>query len=232
MSGLLLFIFILIHWQRNFFNITPSSLQISGFWDVRRPLSEPCILHALLKQKSSLWSCNFSYQILRGAKFSKQIIFLLFHFPITQTMFNPFLEPLLLSISRSDLCVWNWAKHGLILVPRKIMSRNLHQAIKFSLPIAPNTSLSSIISDQESHVSSSQCNGVLYDAFLVVPAVLFLVYLAVRAKKNLGKLRNRGSYIMISYYALLWIVSLLNLAWCILQVSLAPFEENSVCFIG
>ncbi|KAJ4887410.1 Transmembrane protein adipocyte-associated 1 protein [Raphanus sativus] len=37
------------------------------------------------------------------------------------------------------------------------------------------------------------------------------------AKKSLSKLSNRRSYIMIAYYGCLWLVSLLNLAWCCLQ---------------
>ncbi|KAK9926107.1 hypothetical protein M0R45_023356 [Rubus argutus] len=47
----------------------------------------------------------------------------------------------------------------------------------------------------------SDCHGVWYDAVLV----------------NLKKLSNGRSYIMISYYALVWVATLLNLAWCSLQ---------------
>lgn len=78
------------------------------------------------------------------------------------------------------------------------------------LPITAKTS----VGDE----STGQCHGVLHDAVLVVPTVLFVLYLAVHAKKNLTKLRNGRSYIMISYYALLWLASALNLAWCSLQV--------------
>lgn len=66
-------------------------------------------------------------------------------------------------------------------------------------------------------VISPECHGFWYDAVLVVPAVVFVVYLAFQAKKNVIKLSNGRSYIMISYYALLWVASLLNLAWCALQ---------------
>ncbi|KAL5751482.1 hypothetical protein ACOSP7_026085 [Xanthoceras sorbifolium] len=65
--------------------------------------------------------------------------------------------------------------------------------------------------------SSGECHGVLYDALLVVPAVLFVLYLAVQAKNNMKKLYYGRSHIMISYYTLLWLVSALNLAWCSLQ---------------
>ncbi|XP_061364931.1 protein CANDIDATE G-PROTEIN COUPLED RECEPTOR 2-like [Gastrolobium bilobum] len=58
-----------------------------------------------------------------------------------------------------------------------------------------------------------KCNG--YDnTFLVVSSLLFVLYLTVHAKKNIKSL---GSYIIISYYALLWLVTLLNLAWSFLQ---------------
>lgn len=45
----------------------------------------------------------------------------------------------------------------------------------------------------------------------------FVVYLAIHAKKNVRKLRNRRSYTVISYYALLWLATLFNLAWSSLQ---------------
>ncbi|KAK7330298.1 hypothetical protein VNO77_24488 [Canavalia gladiata] len=63
--------------------------------------------------------------------------------------------------------------------------------------------------------SDLKCNG--YDIFLVVSSVLFILYLAVHAKKNLSRLCRGGSSIINSYYALLWLVTLLNLAWSFLQ---------------
>ncbi|KAE9445754.1 hypothetical protein C3L33_22355, partial [Rhododendron williamsianum] len=47
---------------------------------------------------------------------------------------------------------------------------------------------------------------------------MFVLYLASHAKKSFGKLSQRRSYIMISYYGVLWLVSVLNLAWCALQL--------------
>lgn len=61
------------------------------------------------------------------------------------------------------------------------------------------------------------CHGWLYNLALIVPSLLFLVYLALQAKKSFTKLFHGRSYIMISYYGLLWLVSLLNLAWCASQ---------------
>ncbi|KAI6675623.1 hypothetical protein NL676_003529 [Syzygium grande] len=64
---------------------------------------------------------------------------------------------------------------------------------------------------------SPVCPGLFYDAVLIVPAVLFVLFLAFHAKRNLRKLLHGRSHVKISYYALLWLVSLLNLAWCSLQ---------------
>ncbi|CAK9312236.1 unnamed protein product [Citrullus colocynthis] len=65
--------------------------------------------------------------------------------------------------------------------------------------------------------SSSGCHGMWYSALLVAPSVLFAIYLAISAIKNMKKYFLGRSFIMVSYYALLWITTLLNLAWCSLQ---------------
>lgn len=57
-----------------------------------------------------------------------------------------------------------------------------------------------------------------YDIFLVVSSVLFVLYLTVHAKKNLIRLCRGGSYVVVFYYVLLWLVTLLNLTWSFLQV--------------
>ncbi|XP_017973208.1 PREDICTED: uncharacterized protein LOC18604821 isoform X3 [Theobroma cacao] len=93
------------------------------------------------------------------------------------------------------------------------MPNNLHQIITNSSISPPPISN---INGQDGQ-SDRQCHGVWYDALLVVPAVLFVVYLAVNAKKNVNKLRNGRSLVLISYFALLWLASGLNLAWCSLQ---------------
>ncbi|XP_022738564.1 uncharacterized protein LOC111291198 isoform X2 [Durio zibethinus] len=91
--------------------------------------------------------------------------------------------------------------------------QNIHQIVNNSSIYKTPISKINVQNGQ----SDRQCHGVWYDAVLVVPAVLFVVYLAVNAKKNVEKLRNGRSYVMISYYALLWLASGLNLAWCSLQ---------------
>lgn len=64
------------------------------------------------------------------------------------------------------------------------------------------------------------CHGFWYNIALIFPSFLFLVYLALQARKCYTKLSRGRSYIIISYYGLLWLVSVLNLVWCSLQVIL------------
>lgn len=105
------------------------------------------------------------------------------------------------------------------------MAKNLEATINvttasesFSVSLPPIAELPFPVKSIGGNESVRQCHGVLYDAALVVPTVLFVLYLVVHAKKNLTKLCNGRSYIMISYYALLWLACVLNLAWCSLQV--------------
>ncbi|KAM0937483.1 putative transmembrane protein TP [Dioscorea sansibarensis] len=61
------------------------------------------------------------------------------------------------------------------------------------------------------------CHGLWYTLALTVPSVLFIAYLASQARRSFNTLRFGRSYIIIVYYALLWIVSVLNLFWCLAQ---------------
>ncbi|KHN48736.1 hypothetical protein glysoja_015884 [Glycine soja] len=65
--------------------------------------------------------------------------------------------------------------------------------------------MSTSIEDQalSSTGSDLKCDG--YGISLVVSSVLFVLYLAVHAKKNLNSLCRRGSYVVVSYFALLWL---------------------------
>ncbi|XP_004495767.1 protein CANDIDATE G-PROTEIN COUPLED RECEPTOR 2 [Cicer arietinum] len=63
-----------------------------------------------------------------------------------------------------------------------------------------------------------QCHGFWHNAVLIIASFLFVLYLALQAKKCFIKLSHGRSYIIISYYASLWLVSILNLAWCFSQV--------------
>ncbi|KAG9153221.1 hypothetical protein Leryth_021242 [Lithospermum erythrorhizon] len=64
------------------------------------------------------------------------------------------------------------------------------------------------------------CHGLYHDALLVVPSALFVLYLGYHSKRNLKRLRGgtgNRAYVMITYYAFLWVATLLNLAWSFLQ---------------
>lgn len=63
-----------------------------------------------------------------------------------------------------------------------------------------------------------ECHGFWHNAVLIIASFLFVLYLAFQARKSFYKLTNGRSYIIISYYASLWLVSILNLAWCFSQV--------------
>lgn len=80
----------------------------------------------------------------------------------------------------------------------------------------PETMSQSIENEALSPLGSDlKCDG--YGFFFVVSSVLFVLYLALHAKKSLNSLCRRGSYVVVSYYAVLWLVTLLNLAWSSLQ---------------
>lgn len=83
--------------------------------------------------------------------------------------------------------------------------------------LAPET-MSLSMEDQALSPAGSdlKCDG--YGIFLVISSLLFVLYLTVHAKKNLNGVCRRGSYVVVSYFALLWLVTLLNLAWSFLQV--------------
>ncbi|KAK4747282.1 hypothetical protein SAY87_026319 [Trapa incisa] len=98
-----------------------------------------------------------------------------------------------------------------------IISEN---ATTSSVPPSPSSPVS------QGSISPPVCHGLFYDAFLVVQSALFVLFLAFHAKKNLRKLCNGRSYMIISYYAILWLVSLLNLAWCLFQaMQCSPNQE-------
>ncbi|XP_057503405.1 protein CANDIDATE G-PROTEIN COUPLED RECEPTOR 2-like [Actinidia eriantha] len=62
-----------------------------------------------------------------------------------------------------------------------------------------------------------ECHGLWHNLALIVFAAMFVLYLASHARKSYAKLSNGRSHIMIAYYGFLWLVSILNLAWCSLQ---------------
>lgn len=78
-----------------------------------------------------------------------------------------------------------------------------------------------------------ECHGIFHNLFLILPSALFVLFLAFQVKKSISKLSNGRSHIIIAYYAILWVVSLLNLVWCSLQVclSLRFHLGNSIYFL-
>ncbi|KAI5398438.1 protein CANDIDATE G-PROTEIN COUPLED RECEPTOR 2 [Lathyrus oleraceus] len=85
-------------------------------------------------------------------------------------------------------------------------------------------SITNQVSDSSTRVLSKgftdwifNCHGFWHNVVLLVASFLFVLYLALQARNSFLKLTNGRSYIIISYYVSLWLVSLLNLAWCFSQ---------------
>ncbi|OVA00795.1 Uncharacterized protein family [Macleaya cordata] len=114
--------------------------------------------------------------------------------------------------------------------------RELEEIAEASLSISPAPSnFSKEVGDFDRSFSGwlFNCHGSWYNIALVVPSIVFVAYLAYQAKKSFTKLSHGRSYIMISYYGLLWLVSLLNLAWCALQAwECTPGKESAWNFLS
>ncbi|EFJ08036.1 hypothetical protein SELMODRAFT_185742 [Selaginella moellendorffii] len=61
-------------------------------------------------------------------------------------------------------------------------------------------------------------HGVLYYLVMLLPVLAFTVFLIARARKCVKKLLQSQSPIMATYYACLWIISILNILWCVLEM--------------
>ncbi|XP_065854469.1 protein CANDIDATE G-PROTEIN COUPLED RECEPTOR 2 [Euphorbia lathyris] len=99
-------------------------------------------------------------------------------------------------------------------------NRRVASLSSLSLPLSqePNSTLT----EGGFHGSGSfnwlfECHGFLHNVILILASLAFISYLAFQAKKSVTKLSHGRSYIMIAYYGTLWLVSLLNLAWCCFQ---------------
>ncbi|KAM1549530.1 hypothetical protein ACFX15_010092 [Malus domestica] len=82
---------------------------------------------------------------------------------------------------------------------------------------APNSTIDDGVSGSEFYSWLGECHGFFHNVALIVPSLLFVLYLAFQSRKSFSKLSHGRSYIMIAYYGCLWLVSLLNLAWCCFQ---------------
>ncbi|KAJ4760095.1 Transmembrane protein adipocyte-associated 1 [Rhynchospora pubera] len=87
------------------------------------------------------------------------------------------------------------------------------------LPITPSTGAEEIARVGRGVASwwLSDCHGILYNLALIIPTLLFVVYLGSQARRSYARLTYGRSHIMIAYYALLWLVTIFNLLWCLLQ---------------
>lgn len=73
-----------------------------------------------------------------------------------------------------------------------------------------------------------ECHGFWHNSALIFASAAFVLYLAFQAKKSYRKLSIGRSYIINSYYGIVWSVSLLNLAWCALQTwECTPGKESA-----
>ncbi|KAM3290475.1 protein CANDIDATE G-PROTEIN COUPLED RECEPTOR 2 [Capsicum chacoense] len=63
-----------------------------------------------------------------------------------------------------------------------------------------------------------ECHGLWHNVLMIVPSALFVLYLASQAKRSFSKVSNSRSHVVAALYAILWLVSIFNLAWCSLQV--------------
>ncbi|CAL1356348.1 unnamed protein product [Linum trigynum] len=73
-----------------------------------------------------------------------------------------------------------------------------------------------------------ECHGLLHNVTLILASLGFVLYLAFQARKSFAKLLNGRSHIMVAYYGSLWLVSLLNLCWSLLQaMECTPGKEQT-----
>lgn len=63
-----------------------------------------------------------------------------------------------------------------------------------------------------------ECHGLWHNVLMIVPSALFVIYLASQAKRSFSKVSNGRSHVVAVLYAILWLVSIFNLAWCSIQV--------------
>lgn len=60
--------------------------------------------------------------------------------------------------------------------------------------------------------------GMWYNIALIAPPLGFVLFMVSQARRSISRLTHARSSIIASYYAVLWVVAILNLLWCLLQV--------------
>ncbi|OAE33163.1 hypothetical protein AXG93_4773s1360 [Marchantia polymorpha subsp. ruderalis] len=72
--------------------------------------------------------------------------------------------------------------------------------------------------------------SVWADIILLLPALLFLIFLISRVQSSVRKLVHSKSHIMGTYYSFLWIIAILNLCWCVLQIRQAKPHQQATAW--
>ncbi|CAM6087522.1 unnamed protein product [Calypogeia fissa] len=70
-------------------------------------------------------------------------------------------------------------------------------------------------------------NSMLAHVLLLLPSLVFLLFLAWRVQSSVRKLAHSKSHIMSTYYVFLWIIAVLNLCWCILEITQAKSSSRA-----
>lgn len=103
--------------------------------------------------------------------------------------------------------------------------------LQIPLSQGSNLTLGEGISGPKFYSWLGQCHGFWHNCALILASLLFVLYLAYQSRKSFSKLSHGRSYIMMAYYGCLWLVSLLNLAWCFLQVHISSPLLKFVAYV-
>jgi hypothetical protein len=82
-------------------------------------------------------------------------------------------------------------------------------------------------------ISPPASNGfgeLLYNVVLALPALLFLLFLLTRLRSSVRKLTQSRSHIMATYYSFLWVICVLNLCWCLLEMQQARNHDKETAW--
>ncbi|KAK7269271.1 hypothetical protein RIF29_21993 [Crotalaria pallida] len=99
----------------------------------------------------------------------------------------------------------------------EMLQQSVEPATITTTTTTTTTQASGPVSSERFYSWVLECHGFWHNAFLIIASFVFVLYLALQAKQSLFKLSHGRSYIIISYYLSLWLVTLLNLAWSSFQ---------------
>ncbi|XP_024387486.1 protein CANDIDATE G-PROTEIN COUPLED RECEPTOR 2 [Physcomitrium patens] len=72
--------------------------------------------------------------------------------------------------------------------------------------------------------------GLLYNVVMALPALLFLLFLLAHLRSSVRKLLHSQSHIMAAYYAFLWVICVLNICWCLLEIQQAKNHDQETAW--